>query len=193
MITRVQRADLLDVRVRCRARLVVARDGAASQPMCSIATRHTPSGSLRHRITPRKSTVVGSLSAGPLTQDASTQTAARPPRPSVRSGRIDTDPNGRIDLAMASSDSRPATLGRHLHRIPHLRCNRSPRRWGPPPGAQSPADALLLGSQARRTPLADPWPPTLQARARPRSTARRLPSAFVAFERADGQASRIAS
>ena len=116
----------------------------APQPMCSIATRHTPSGSLRHTIVPRTSTLVGWVSAGPLTQDASTQTTARSSFPPYEAGGSTPIPTAAWTWPWRGGTHAPPPRARHLHRTLHPRCTRRPRRWGHPPRAQSPGVALLL-------------------------------------------------
>jgi len=143
---------------------IAVRDLEATigQPRCSIATRQTPSASLRQTRSPRTTTFAGSLPSGPLTHDPRIHTAARLPRPSVRSGRIETDAKGRMDLAIASSASRPRQHVRHHRRTPHLRCSCTPRRSGRPPARKPRDDAPLLGSRTRRTLRSAPCAPRLR-------------------------------
>ena len=128
--------------------------------MCSIATRHMPSGSLRHTIVP--SHVDARRLGLRLARSPRTPRPRRPPGhlfPPYEAGGSTPIPTAAWTWPWRGGTHAPPPRARHLRRTPHPRCTRRPRRLAHPPRAQSPGVALLLGSRTRRTSLSDPWPP----------------------------------
>jgi hypothetical protein len=131
----------------------------SAQPMCSTATRHTRPALCATRVCPAHRRSPGDSPLVRLPRTPSTQTAARSSRPSVRSGRIDTDLNGLIVSPWPAAIHVRRRAAHQLRRTPRPRRNQAPSEWGLPPRGQPPADAPPRGPRNRRRLLAVRCPP----------------------------------